>query len=410
MRPFVQILASGNDLAAGLGDRLLSVECHDEAEDKSDRVAITIDDRPRFGDLGVVSMPGIGMTVEIVMGYQDGAAASRGTFLIDELGVSSPARQLVVTGRAANMTKSYRTPRTQSYHQMTVGEIMQEIAGRNGYAARVDAKLSGIVVRHIDQHNESDMAFATRLAAMHDAVAKPVAGRLVAAKRGTGNSVTGATLPVVVLTESMCESWDFKYSARDEAGEASGMDSDNYGGESADAVKPDIAGNIITTGSESGSGGGVRAVWTDIRTGEKKVVLGGQAPYHDLRYSYHNEAEAVAAVSEKMNASKRGKASFSCTIGGKVDVQAEAKLFLSNFRPYIPTLWRIKSCEHRFDAGGYTTTIEAELFEAKQDDVPGKVKGTTPTDDDKIDKDAPPESVKPDKSTDEFIINVPSGQ
>jgi phage protein D len=409
MKPFVQILASGDDLAAGLGDRLLSVEVHDEAEEKSDRVSITIDDRARYGDSGVVAMPGIGMTVEIVMGYEQGAAASMGTFLIDDLAVSSPPRQLVVTGRSANMTKSYRTPRTQSYHQKTVGEIMEEIAGRNGYSAKVDAELSGIVVRHIDQHNESDMAFATRLAGMHDAVAKPVAGKLAVAKRGTGKSVTGAALPVVTLTEAMCASWDFKYSARDEAGEASGLDADNYGGdESAVSVKPDNADSIITTSDDSGSGGGVRAVWTDIRTGEKKVVLGGQAPYHDLRFSYHNEAEAVAAVSEKLNASKRGKASFSCDIGGRVDVQAEAKLILSSFRPYIPTLWRIKSCEHRFDASGFVTSIDAELFAEKQDDVPGKVKGTKPTDDDKIDKDAPAESVKPGKSADDFIINVPS--
>jgi phage protein D len=404
MRPFVQILASGNDLAAGLGDRLLSVEVHDEAEEKSDRVSITIDDRPRLGDLGVVSMPGIGMVVEIVMGYEDGAAASLGTFLIDDIDVASPPRQLVVTGRSANLTKSFRAARTQSYHQMTVGEIMEEIAGRNGYAAKVDGELSGVVIRHIDQHNESDMAFATRLAGMHDAVAKPVAGRLAVAKRGTGKSVSGAALPVVTLTESMCESWHFKYSARTEAGEASGMDADNYGGEDEGDD------SIITTGENSGSGGGVRAVWTDTRTGEKKVVLGGSAPYQDLRYSYHNEAEAVAAVSEKMNSSKRGKASFSCTTGGKVGVQAEAKLILARFRPYIPTQWRIKSCEHSFAAGGYTTTMDAELFEEKQDNVPGKVKATKPTDDDKIDKDAPPESVKPDKSKDDFIITVPSEQ
>lgn len=414
MKPFVKILASGNDLAAGLGDRLLSVEVHDEAEDKSDRVSIEIDDRPRFSDSGVVSMPAIGMTVEIIMGYEDGGAANRGTYLIDDLTVSSPPRKLVVTGRAANMTKKYRTPRTQSYHQKTVSEIMEEVAGRNGYAAMVDANLSGIIIRHIDQHNESDMAFATRLAGMHDAVAKPVAGRLVVAKRGTGKSVSGATLPVVVLTESMCESWDFHYSARDEAGEASGMDDDNYAGEDdddgEDSVKPSEAGSLITTGEDSDAGGGVRATWTDYRTGETKVVLGGKAPYHDLRYSFHNETEAVAAVSEKMNASSREKASFSCDIGGNVSVQAEARLILASFRPYIPTVWRIKSCEHRFDASGYKTTIEAELFSEKQDDVPGKVKGAKASDDDKIDKDATEETVRPGKAADDFIINVPSSE
>jgi phage protein D len=364
------------------------VTVHDEAEDKSDRVTLELDDRPGMsnGGIGVISMPLIGTTVEIVMGYREGKSASRGKFFLDDLAVSSPPRQMTVTGRSANMTKSYRTPRTQSYHQMTIGEIADEVAGRNGYEAKVDPELSGLVVRHIDQHNESDMAFMTRLTGEHDAVAKPVSGVLAVAKKGTGKSVTGKPLPVVVLTEDMCESWDFKYSARDEAGEAGGIE-----------------------GAESGNtGGGVRAVWTDVRTGEKKVVTSGEAPFHDLRYSFHNEAEAVAAVSEKRNSAARGKASFSCTIGGLPTVQAEAKLILSNFRPYIPTEWRIKSCEHTFDASGYKVSIDAELFEEKQDDVPGKVKGTKPTDDDKIDKDAPAESVKPTKSASDFIIETPS--
>jgi phage protein D len=386
MQPFVQIIGGGTDITGGLSDRLLSVECFDEADDKSDRVSITLDDRPRWTDSGVLAMPVVGMTVEIIMGYRDGKSASRGTYLIDDLSVSSPPRQLVVTGRSAAMTKSYRTPRTQSYHQKTVGEIMEEVAGRNGYEAKVDPDLASIVVRHIDQHNESDMAFATRLAGGHDAVARPVAGKLAVAKRGTGKSVTGAELPPVVLTETMCESWDFNYSARDEAGEAGGIE-----------------------GAKSGAtGGGVRAKWTDIRTGETKIVTGGQEPYHDLRYSFHNEAEAMAAVSEKMNTAARGKASFSCTIGGNVEVQAEAKLILASFRPYIPLEWRITSCAHRFDASGYKNTISAELFAATQDDVPTKVKGTTPTDDDKIDSDAPAESVKPSKSSEDFIITVPS--
>lgn len=386
MKPFVSILAAnGTDIAAGLGDRLLSVEVHDEAEDKSDRVSITIDDRADFGSGAVVALPVVGMTVEVVMGYRDGASASRGFFFLDDLRASGAPDELAVTGRAAAMAKSYRTPRTQSYHQKTLGEIMQEVAARNGYKAAIDAGLSGIVVRHADQHNESDMAFATRLAGMHDAVAKPVAGRLAVAKRGTGKSITGAVLPVVTVRKSDCESWDFHYSAREEAGEAEGIE-----------------------GAKSGaSGGGVRATWRDVRTGEAKVVTAGEAPYHDLRYTFHNEAEAVAAVTEKKNSAARGKASFSCTIGGRVDVQAEAKLVLVGFRPYIPTAWRIKSCSHRVEGGGYITTIEAELFEEKQGDVPKKVKATKPGDDDKVDPDAPQEAVKSDPGGEEFIIDLP---
>ncbi|OHV85817.1 phage late control D family protein [Ensifer sp. LCM 4579] len=378
MQPFVEIFGGdgaslgGIGLTGGLSDRILSIEITDEAEDKSDRVSIELDDRAGFDDGAVLGMPVIGSVLTIALGYRDGVVATFGPYLIDELTVSSPPRLISVTGRAAAMSKSYRSPRTQSYHQKTLGAIMQEVAGRNGYSAAVDPSLSGVVIRHIDQHNESDMAFATRLAGLHDAVARPVAGRLVVARRGAGQSVSGLPIAAVRLTEGDCGEWSFTYSAREEAGEAGGIE-----------------------GAESGAtGGGVRAYWHDVRTGEKKEVTVGSEPFQELRYPFHNEAEAKAAVDAKKNEADRGKAAFSWRMVGDPTVQAEAPLMLLRFRPYIPVLWRIKSVTHHIDGRGFTTSGDAELFEEKQQDVASNVGKTKPTDDDKIDKDAPPENVQ----------------
>lgn len=382
MIPFCSISSGGIDITGGLSDRLLSIEITDEAEDKSDRVSIELDDREGF-DSAFISMPHIGQVVSVVIGYRDGLAVGKGSYLIDDLKVSSPPRKLVVTGRSAAMTKSFRTPRTQSYHQMTVGAILQEVAGRGGYSAAVDPSIAGIVVRHIDQHNESDMAFAVRLAKQHDATAKPVDGKLAVARKGSGQSVSGLAMPAITLTEGDCISWEFGYSAREEAGEAAGADTTD-------------------------TGGGVRAWWNDIRSGEKKEVTTGSEPFRELRYTFHNEAEAQAAVDSRKNEAARGKASFSCEIVGNPMVQAEAILILAAFRPYIPLMWRIKSCAHRFDNGGYTTQITAELYVEGQEDVSGKVKSTTPTDDDKIDPNAPPEPVEgSDSSSSDNLISAP---
>lgn len=149
--------------------------------------------------------------------------------------------------------------------------------------------------------------------------------------------------------------------------------------------------------------GGIRAYWTDIRTGEREEVTAGDEPFHDLRYSYHNEAEAQAAADAAKNAADRGKASFSCEVGGRPDVQAEAKLTLAGFRPYIPAEWRIKQVTHRFESGGYTTSITAELFEEQQTGVAGSVAGTTPGEDDLIDEDAPPAPI----GGEDLIIDLP---
>lgn len=415
MKPFASIIGTGGvDLMGGLSDRLLSIEVTDEAEEKSDRVTIELDDRARWSDGGMAALPAIGMVVSIVMGYRDGAAASRGSYLIDDIEVSSPPRTLRISGRSAKMPNSFRTPRVQSYHQQTLGEIAEEVAGRNGYSAVVDSALAGIVVRHIDQHNESDMAFVSRLAAQHDGVGRPVDGKLVLAKRGTGKAISGAPLPTIMLRESDCETWSFKYSARDEAGESGGMEGeggDQQGAGDAGAAQSASfdagALGVPGGGKAMAAKGGVRSMWTDIRTGERKEVTVGQAPFHDLRYSFHNEAEAEAAASSYMNQAQRGKASFSCTIGGKPAVQAEAVLLLAAFRPYIPLAWRITSAVHRFDGGGYTTAINAELFQKEQGDVPAKVAKTKPTDDDLIDPAAPPEPVKSAAPSGGNIIRLP---
>ncbi|WP_375657410.1 phage late control D family protein, partial [Bartonella sp. CM120XJJH] len=224
MKPFCMVLANGEDITKTLMDYVLSIEITDEAENKSDRITIELDDRARDSDNGFLDIPLIGTVISVTLGYEGGKNRDMGVYLIDEISVSRPPQSLSVTGRAASMNTSYRTPKSQSYHQQTLGSIVQEIVEHNGYTPKVDPSLAKIVVRHIDQTAESDMAFATRLAEEYDAVAKPVDGKLVLAKRGEGKAITGETLPIVVIHEKHCISWDFKYSARDEAGAANGLE------------------------------------------------------------------------------------------------------------------------------------------------------------------------------------------
>ncbi|ENN95327.1 phage late control protein D [Bartonella vinsonii subsp. berkhoffii str. Tweed] len=418
MKPFCTVMANGEDITKTLMDYVLSIEITDEAEDKSDRITIELDDRVRDSDNGFLDIPLIGTVISVTLGYEGSKTRDMGAYLIDEISVSSPPQSLSVTGRAASMNTSYRTPKSQSYHQQTLGNIVQEIAERNGYSAKVDPSLAKIVVRHIDQTAESDIAFAARLAEKYDAVAKPVDGKLVLAKRGEGKAITGETLPVVVIHEKHCTSWDFKYSARDEAGAANGLETD--GGDdqkaAADAQTPEeidddensihMDENDLPNPSEAEIGektekeaekqeeekkGGVLATYHDIRSGEKKEVKVGNPPFHELKYTYHNQSEAVAAIAAYHNKSSRGKSSFSCDIGGDPFVQAEAKLVQDpHFRPYIPAEWRIKSVKHKLDKmGGYTTKIECELFDKAQEDAAGNVANTTPDKDDTLDPNAP---------------------
>ncbi|KEG19330.1 hypothetical protein H710_01112 [Bartonella bacilliformis Ver097] len=81
-------------------------------------------------------------------------------------------------------------------------------------------------MQHIDQIVESDMALAARLAGDYDAVAKPIDGHLVLAKRGYGKAITGELFPGVIIHEKMCTSWCFEYSARNKAGAANSLETE----------------------------------------------------------------------------------------------------------------------------------------------------------------------------------------
>lgn len=136
--------------------------------------------------------------------------------------------------------------------------------------------------------------------------------------------------------------------------------------------------------------GGVLATYHDIRTGEKKEVKVGKEPFHELRYTDHNQSEAVAAIAAYCNKSSRGTSSFSCEIDPFV--QTEAKLIQEPpFRPSISTKGRIKSVKHKLDkTGGYTTKIDCELFDKAQEDAAKNVTNTTPDKDDTLNPNAPP--------------------
>ncbi|ALE02853.1 contractile injection system protein, VgrG/Pvc8 family [Bartonella ancashensis] len=397
MKPFCRIFSEGEDITYPLMDYVMSIEITDEAEDKSDRITIELDDRARESDNGFLDIPLIGTVLSVTLGYEDSKVRDMGMYLIDEIRVSSPPQSLSITGRAAFMNSSYRTPQSQSYHQQTLGEILQEIAERNGYTPQFDPTLAQIIVQHIDQIAESDMAFAVRLAGDYDAVAKPMDGYLVLAKRGSGKAITGDSLPGVVIHEKMCTSWCFEYSARNEVGAANGLKTEvgedqkaaaevqasTVNDEGHDFIHMDQSVMLAPKKAENSSvkedpekiikerKGGVIAIYHDLRSGDKKEVKVGRSPFHALKYTYHNHLEAAAAIAAYRNQSIRGQSFFTCDMGGDPFIQSEAQLIQEPpFRAYIPAIWRIKSVKHNFScSGGYTTSIDCELFEEEQEDT-----------------------------------------
>ena len=343
MQPLFRIYAGSQEITAAIRDRLIELVVTDEAGIQSDELKLTLDDRRRE-DGAIAELPRIGTVLTVSLGYAETRLVSLGRFIVDEIEIRSPPATLSVSAKAADMVGPFRSPKTRSWEATTLGALVSAIATEHRYQAKIDPELGAIAVPHLDQTAESDMALLTRLAAKHDAVAKPVAGFLVLARQGAAKTVTGQVLPTLRLEPEQLTQWRYQHRARKPAGTGSAQGED---GQSPPQV----------------STGGTKAYWWDFEKGERREVTTGSPPFEEIRYVHATEAEAKAAAATRKNTGERGQGELSFSLPGDPRLAAEGRLSI-NLRPGIPTDWRIKRVEHRLDAQGYTTQVECERFTA----------------------------------------------
>ncbi|CAO3418798.1 phage late control D family protein [Azospirillum doebereinerae] len=349
MRPAFRLLAGGADITANIKDRLLSLTYHDEAETKSDRLTIKLDDRPNRETGAHVALPVMGTKLALSLGYEETGMVAMGSFIVDDIKYNGAPATLEVGAKAADMAGPFRSPTSKSWNDTTLGAIAGEIAEAHGYKAKVAPTLGAVPVAHEDQTNESPMAFLNRLAAKHDGIAKPVNGFLVLAPKGTAKSVTGQSLPALSLRPERLSKWQIQVSARKEAGEAA-----------------------KTEDAAAGSGGGVRTRYWDKDKARMVEVTEGKPPYQNTRFAWADAKDAKANAASEKNRKDREKAKFSASGVGDPRFQAEQRLTLVGFRPGLPTDWRVTKVEHKLENGGYSCSIDAEMFHENQADVASK--------------------------------------
>ena len=343
MQPVFRIYAGSKEITAAIHDRLIEMVVTDEAGIQSDELKLTLDDRRRE-DGAIAELPKIGTSLTVSLGYAESSLVSLGRFIVDELEIRSPPATLTVSAKAADMVGPFRSPKTRSWDEVTLGNLVETIAAEHRYEPKIDRELTGIAIPHLDQTEESDMALLTRLAAKHDAVAKPVAGFLVLAKQGAAKTITGQALPTIRLAACDLAEWRYRHCAR----KPGGSGSTKYSGTS---IAPTTA------------AGGTKAYWWDFDKGERREVTTGSPPYEEIRYVHATEAEAKAAAATRKNTGERGQGELSFSLAGDPRLAAEGRLYI-HLRSGIPDDWRIKRVEHRFGNQGYTTQIECERFTA----------------------------------------------
>jgi hypothetical protein len=322
-----QVIADGADVTAKIGDRLLELTLTDEAGQTADTAEIEIDDRDYR-----VALPEVGAKLTISVGFK-GALVEIGQYVVDDISGQVGPDTMTISAKSADMRAGIKSPRTRAWECITVGDLVEKIAGEHGLRPQISDSLKGVVLDYVAQTTESDLNLLTRVARDLGATVKPAGGAIVFVKTGEGKAADGTDLPVFVVHRTQMTSASWQLTGRG------------------------VYGRVVAEWSERDS------------ATVHKVTAGKDDPEQVLRTRYASKAAARRAADAALDRSKRGGGTISVELGGFWgDLTAEAKVDLQGIKSELTGEWLITRVTHRL-SGTLTTSFDAERDneEAKKD-------------------------------------------
>ncbi len=250
----------------------------------------------------------------------------RGTYIVDEVEHSGAPDVLTIRARSADMRQDLPGKRTQSWDELALRDIITTIADRHDLTPRIGDSLGDIFLKHIDQTEESDLHFLTRLAERFDAIATVKAGNLLFIPRGPERLPAGWH-PSTTLTRQVGDRHRYVVTDRD-------------------------------------AYSGVIAHWHDPDAAERReVVAGTDDNAKQLRPTYATEADALAAAESEWQRLQRGGAVFSLDLAeGRPELYPETPVTLNGYKTEIDAIdWLITEVSHDLSDQALTSSVKMEI-------------------------------------------------
>ncbi len=320
--PNYRLVVDGTTITPMVRPRLSRLRLTDHRVGHADRLDLTLTDHD-----GRLAIPPRGAAIALALGWQDEGLVDRGRYIVDDIEHSGAPDIIGVRARSANLRQTLPGKRSQSWHDTTLGAVIDAIAGRHDLTPAISDTLAGIAIDHIDQTDESDMNFATRLGKRYDAVAAIKADRLLFIAAGAAITARGKKIPPVTITRRQGD--QHRYSICDRE-----------------------------------SNTGVIASWNDKDNAVRKdVLVGSDADPTRLRQTYATAEVARRAARSEWQRIQRGHAGFTLTLAqGRPDLYPETPAIVTGFKPAIDsTRWLITQVEHNLSDAAYTTTLDMEI-------------------------------------------------
>ena len=325
MRPRFRLDIAGSDVTAAVSDRVVSIKVNDQAGQKSDTLDVVLDDRDN-----ALSIPTARAEMELWLGYDDGDIVKMGRYTIDEVALKTNPDTLTVRGKAADSSPEFKAAKTRSWHQRTIGQIVSTIATEHGLTPAVHVSYVDRLIEHIDQENESDAHFLTRLGKLYGAVAMPADGRLLFIPEGAAISTSGQALSTATIQKHEITSMSATIKER---GQFSG---------------------VITRYRDKETNREV-----EVETTEEWQLRLGPAPVFRDKKLYTSRDMAEQAGKAQLDRLRGGTVQIDFTMPGRPDIFAERPIKLEGVRDPLDGEWIVKTVTHTFGANGLQTKISA---------------------------------------------------
>jgi len=321
IQPDYRITLQGQTISPEFRARLASLTLHDRRGMQADQLDIVLTD-----DDGMLDIPPTGAEITLAIGWKGQALTERGTFTVDEVEHTGAPDTLSIRASSADLRQGLPGKRTQSWEDITVRDIITTIAKRHDLTPSVGAVLAGVRITHIDQTDESDLHFLTRLAERYDAVATVKSGNLIFVPMGQATTASGLEIPPYILRRQSGDQHRYMHAERD----------------------------AFT---------GVTALWNDKANAERiAVTVGEPQNTQQLRHTYASEQEALDAAQAEWKRLQRGIAYFSITQAlGESEIYPETPVWCIGWKPQIDaTAWIITEVTHNLTESSYTTALQLE--------------------------------------------------
>lgn len=324
MTPTFTIQADSKDITAKIKDRLIQLRIVTTADDTSDYVEIELDDRD-----GKLALPKPGMKLEVWIGYkEDKQEKYMGLFVHDDHELNLKPQEMVIRAKASDFTaeSSLKSPKTRSFDDITLCELVNQIAAEHKYTGRCSPDLADITLEHIDQTAESDLNLLRRLSKQHGATFKAAGYNLLFMPAGEGKSAKSKKdLPATTI----------------QPGEIT-------------------RGRILRKGRPQYSS--VTAKYRDVEQGKTVTVRAGEGdPTFEIRELRPNREQALADAEAQYKRLKRESGALTLTLPGDPSLIAEGRIIMQDWRPGVDGTWTITRASHTLTKrGGYRCDISAE--------------------------------------------------